>query len=92
LSEIALWLIYTLSGSIAFLAIFFRRWRVVPSMLLGTAVAVAIYLAAALALGSRIDDPALGPALFTHGCFALVASFFGAALGSAVRRKAARDG
>lgn len=89
MSEIALWLNYGLSGIVAFLIIFFRRWRIVPAMLLGTGIGLAVYLIASLASGGALNDPWLAPALFINGCFALIAAFLGAAIAFAATHRGA---
>jgi len=81
LSEAALWLNYCLSAGIAFAAIYRGRWRVVPAMLLGTAVTLAIWLIVSLASGGTFDDPWLEPALIINGCFSLLFAGAGAAFG-----------
>ena len=87
MSEAALWLNYGLSGIVAFLIIYFRRWRIVPAMLVGTGISLALYLVASLATGGALDDPWLAPALFINGCFALVAAFLGAAIAFAASQR-----
>lgn len=87
MSEAALWLNYCLSGVIAFLVIYLRRWRIVPAMLMGTATSLAIYLLVSLGRGGAIDDPWIEAALFINGSFALIAASAGAVLAFALRAR-----
>jgi len=85
LSEAALWLNYGLSGVVAFVSVYFLRWRLLPSMILGMTISLLLYLAVSFARGGWLDDPWFEAALFINGSFALVAAVGGAIVARAVR-------
>ena len=87
MSEAALWLNYCLSGAVAFSVIYWRGWRIVNAMLLGTAVTVALWLAVSLGRGGSLSDPALEAAIVTNACLSLVFAAAGAALAFALRQR-----
>lgn len=91
MSELALWLNYGLSAAIAFAAIYITGFRIVSAMLLGTLVALAVWLAVSLASGASFSDPSLEPALVVNGSFSLIFAAAGAALAFALSRRNGAD-
>lgn len=87
MSEVAFWLNYLLAGLVAFIAVYFGRWKIVPSLLAGTALTLAIYLAVSIMSGGTFDDPWLAPALMINGSFSMIFGAVGAAIGMALRAR-----
>lgn len=91
MSEAGPWLNSLLSAAIAFAAIYFRGWRVVSAMLLGTAVTVAILIVVLVAGGASLGDRSVEAAIWTNGSFSLIAAAAGAALGFVARYSSTRS-
>ncbi|MDQ3247108.1 MAG: hypothetical protein M3Q52_09530 [Pseudomonadota bacterium] len=83
MSEAALWLDYAVAAAIAFSLVYFRCWRIVPSMFAATLAALAIYLLVSVIRGGSLDDPFLEAALIINGSLSLIFAGVGAAAGSA---------
>lgn len=87
MNESLVWLLYLVSGLVAFLGVFRLKWRIVPAMLAGTAVTIAGW--ALLYLLTEEDKrPSFWEVdLSLNACFALIFAGAGAALAMYVRMR-----
>ena len=91
MNETLLWLLYLVSAVTAFLTVQKLRWRIVPSMLAGTAVTV-VGWALIYVLTSEENRPAFWRVdLSLNASFALIFAGAGAALAFALRSREPRN-
>ena len=77
MNELASWLPYCLGAIAAFAAVHFRRWRIVPSMLLSAFIVLTIWFVASVA-GRGTAEAGLNDALLNEGSFGLLFGAIGA--------------
>ena len=87
MNESLVWLLYLLSGLVAFLGVYRLKWRIVPSMLAGTLV-TALGWVALYYLTPGDDRPAwFNTQLSLNACFGLIFAGAGAALAMFLRSR-----
>ena len=89
MSNTLLWLAYLVSGAIAFALVHLQDWRLVPSMILGTAAGLLLSLLVMLAITKEDSSPWFQVELGMNGSLSLIFAGAGAAIGFALR--ASRD-
>ena len=85
MSDKLLWLAYLISGGIAFALVYLKAWRLVPSMVLGTAVGVLLSLLVMLAIPKEDANAWFQVDLAMNGSLALIFAGAGAAVAFALR-------
>ena len=85
MSDKLLWLAYLVSGGIAFALVYLKAWRLVPAMVLATAVGVFLSLLVMLAIPKEDASAWFQVELAMNGSLALIFAGAGAALAFALR-------
>ncbi len=84
MSEIVLWIGYLLGAGAAFAAVYMQRWRLVPSILAGTAVSLVVWVITVLATSSEDRTPWLQVDLAINASLGMIFAGAGAALAYAL--------
>ena len=85
MSNTLLWLAYLVSGAIAFALVYVQNWRLVPSMILGTAAGLLLSLLVMLAIPKEDASPWFQVELAMNGSLSLIFAGAGAAIAFALR-------
>lgn len=85
MSNTLLWLIYLISGVIAFVLVYKQRWSLVPSMLAATAAGVLLSLLVMLAVPKEEASGWFQVELAMNGSLSLIFAGVGAAIAYALR-------
>ena len=90
MNELASWLPYCLGAIAAFAAVHFRRWRIVPSMLLSAFIVLAIWFVSFVAAGRGTEEAGFTDALLNEGSFGLLFGAIGAGAAYLLRESRGR--
>ncbi|GAA4753434.1 hypothetical protein GCM10023264_20660 [Sphingomonas daechungensis] len=91
MNETALWLLYLVSALVAFLMVQKFGWRIVPSMLAGTAATVVGWGLLYLTSSEELRPPFWRVDLSLNASFALIFAAAGAAIAFAMKSKSSED-
>ena len=89
MNETLLWLLYLVSAAVAFLTVQKLRWRIVPSMLVGTLVSIVGWFVIYQFTAEDLRPAFWRVDLSLSACFALIFAGAGAALAFAMVNKRA---
>jgi threonine dehydrogenase-like Zn-dependent dehydrogenase len=85
LSDALIWLGYGVSAALAFAAVHFRRWRIVPAMLASAAAGLAIAVLGVLTTSEEDRSPWETVEITLNGSMCLMFAALGAAVALAIR-------
>lgn len=85
-----LWLVYVVSGVVAFILVYRQRWRLFTSMLAGTGVGILLSLLVLVAF-PKDANPWFQVELAMNGSLSLIFAGAGAAIAYAIRESRGRE-
>lgn len=85
MTDTLLWLTYLVSGGIAFALVYLKAWRLVPAMILATAVGVLLALLVMLAIPKEDQNFWFQVDLAMNGSLSMIFAGVGAAIAYALR-------